>query len=195
MGYRDDMFNNLVKMLVGIVVFAVLVRTTVNSGLFTPKVYKGRGYVFDIPKGWIESKELSGVTKSEDGKTETDTITYVTPEKDPITDLPVAMISVITIKSPQAIWIEDEFGNILNYIRRAGYRILDTGEGKMDTANARWVLFIDRESTFMTLEYYFVPDSGILHKMVYSVHADKFKKYVRTFEDVRKSFRFVFSLF
>jgi len=195
MGYKDEMLNKLIMFLAGIVVISIVVRGVVDSGFFVPKVYKGKGYIFDIPEGWKKSEELSGVTRSEDGQTETETVVYLAPENNVLTGVPVAMISVVAITSPRAIWIEDEFGEILRYIQGSGYRILDTGARKVDTAYARWVLFIDRTDTWMTLEYYFVPESGVLHKMVYSAYADSFKKYVRNFEKVRKSFKFFFSLF
>ena len=120
---------------------------------------------------------------------------FVPKEIDLKIEEPDSYISILTKKLTTPIWVEDEFPDILMSIQKAGYKIMDKGEIKIDDVISKWVVYHDKQTPTLVLEFYMVTDNSIFYKIQYSTHPDRFNKLRKSFEELRESFKFRFSLY
>ena len=169
----------------------ILIKIFGGSGLFTPKSYKGKGYFVKIPVGWKILKKKKGAIIPKDVQV----VTFVPEETDPKEDDPGTFITIFTKKLSTPVWIEDEFPDILNSIAKAGFKILDKGEIKMDGVFSKWVVYHDEKTPALALEFYMVTDNSVFYKIQYMAPPDTFNALRGSFEELKASFRFRFSLY
>ncbi|MCH7516529.1 MAG: hypothetical protein IIB08_05325 [Bacteroidetes bacterium] len=183
--------DHIVKYLIIFVIGVILIKTTSGSGIFVSKIHKGKGYSVQIPKGWKKVKENKGIIYPKD----VELVTFVPKSIDLKIQEPDVFISIFTKKLSTPIWIEDEFPDILQSLREAGFDVKDKGEIKLDNVISKWVVYHEKKIPALVLEFYMVTDASIFYKMQYSAHPDKFNVARADFEELKNSFKFRFSLF
>ena len=183
--------TKLTKILVIFIVGVLLIRNAMSSGVFDAKGHKGKGFYVKIPEGWKRVKKQKDVVYPE-GVT---VVMFVPKGVDVKHEQPDVYISIFVKKLTTPIWIEDEFPEILSSIRKSGCKIMDKGELKLGGKIAQWVVYHDKKTPALVLEFYMVTDSSVFYKMQYSAHPDKFNKERGAFEELRDSFKFRFSLY
>ena len=120
---------------------------------------------------------------------------FVPKETDLKNETPSIFISIFTKKLTSAVWIEDEMPDILRSISQARNKIMDKGQAKFDTLDAHWVVYHDKKTPALVLEFYMVTDVNIFYKIQYSAPPEKFNTYRRSFEELQKSFKVRFSMY
>ena len=157
---------------------------------FKTDQYDGPGYSLKIPIGWEKQKINSNVY----GK-DVEAVTFTVPEINTITEQPVARITILAKRLTAAFWVEDEFPSILQSISENGYQIMDRGEIKISDQISKWVVFYDKRTDLMELEFYMVTESNIFYRIQYVTDFDKFQKYRPGFEYLKDSFKVKIGLF
>ena len=183
--------TKLTKALVIFIIAVFLIKNATSSGIFEAKDHKGKGFYVKIPKGWQKVKKQKDVVYPE-GVT---VVMFVPKGINVANEQPDVYISIFTKKLSTPIWIEDEFPEILNSIKKSGYKIMDKGEIKLNEKIAEWVVYHDKKTPALVMEFYMVTDNSVFYKMQYSAHPDKFNKERRAFEELKDSFKFRFSLY
>jgi len=183
--------TKLTKILVIFIIGVVIIKSATHAGFFEAKSHKGKGYFVKIPVGWKKMKKQKDDVYPQGVEVATFIPREVNPKKDKID----AYISILTKKLKTPIWVEDEFPDILKSIGKSGYRVMDKGEIKLDGAISKWVVYHDKKTPALTLEFYMVTDNNVFFKIQYSTHPDKFNKLRKSFEELKDSFKFRFSLF
>lgn len=183
--------KNIAKFLMIFVIGVFFIKTLGGSGLFVSKTHKGKGYSVRIPDGWKKVKEKKGTYYPQG----VEIVTFVPKSTDlELQDLEV-FISIYTRKLSTPIWIEDEFPEILKSLLDEGFIIMDRGEIKLDNVISYWIVYQDKKTPALILEFYMVTDNSIFYKIQYSTHPDKFNVYRSKFEELKNSFKFRFSLY
>jgi hypothetical protein len=173
------------------IIGVIIVKSFSGSVFFEPKNHKGRGFFVRIPEGWTQVKKKKGEVYPQG----TDFVRFVPRGIDPDVVKPEATISIYTKKLTTPIWIEDEFPDIVASLRGSGFDVRDKGEIKVDDKISYWVVYYDRTNNLLNLEFYIVSDNNNFFKMQYSAVPDKFQHYRRSFEELKNSFKFRFSLY
>lgn len=189
------MYSEKIKQILVYFIFGVLtIKALMLGGLFKSDIHKGTSYTIRYPIGWIKEKEETPTGSFLRSTEKPEIVTFSTPQKDLLADLPEASLTVLTTKLSQPTWIEDEFPEIVGLLKSYGYRVLDRGDIKINEQVWKWVLYMDAKQTTMNLEFYFVNDKNILFKMQYRATPEHFKKHRPAFEAAKDSFTFATSL-
>ncbi|MCK5081625.1 MAG: hypothetical protein KAR31_01840 [Candidatus Omnitrophica bacterium] len=183
--------KKLTKLLVLFVVGVLLFKNATSSGIFEAKDHKGKGFYVKIPEGWKKVKQQKDVVYPEGVQV----VMFIPKEINVEYEVPDVYISIFTKKLSSPIWIEDEFPEILSSIKKGGYKIMDKGEIKIDDRLSAWVVYHDKKTPALVLEFYMVTDNSMFYKIQYSAHPDKFNKQRPAFEELKVSFKFRFSLY
>ena len=183
--------DRIAKFLILFVIGIFLIKNFTGSGFFEPTDHKGKGYYVKIPKGWSKVKKEKGTVYPQ-GVT---FVQFVPEGVDLKVARPDAMISIYSKKLITPIWIEDEFTNIVQSLREEGYEVKDQGQIKVDEKIAGWVVYFDRKTPALNLEFYIVSENNMFYKMQYSADPDKFQENRHYFEELKNSFKFRFSLY
>lgn len=183
--------EKLTKLLVIFVVAVFLIKNATSSGIFEARDHKGKGFYVKIPSGWKKVKKQKNVVYPEGVQV----VMFVPKGIDVNVEQPDLYISIFTKKLTTPIWIEDEFPDILRSIAKSGYKIMDKGEIKLDGVITKWVVYHDKKTPALVLEFYLVTDDSMFYKMQYSASPDKFNKERHSFEELKGSFKFRFSLY
>lgn len=183
------MYDRIKSLIIYVVLATVIIKSLMMTGIFRSTTFNGDGFKVSIPSGWEMSKERSREKKYE----ETKITTFVTQEKDS-DDIPQAVITLLSKKLEQAIWIEDEFPNIVQAIR-VKYKVIDKGEIKLDNQLTKWVFYEDKKNNLLNLDFYLVTEASKFYKIQFSAFKEHFKKHRPAFEELRESFKLDFSLF
>jgi len=186
----DEPSEKITKFLIFFVIFVLIIKSASQGGFFEPKDHKGTGYYVLIPTGWQKAKKQKDVYYPRD----VDVVMFVPQGTDISAGMPDMHISIYAKKLSTPIWIEDEFPDILNSIRQEGMDIKDQGEIKIDDVISNWVVYFDKAAPALVLEFYIVTDSSMFYKMQYSAPPEKFNKYRKSFEELKDSFKFRFSI-
>ena len=168
-----------------------IIKSLSSSGYFEAKDHKGKGYYVKIPAGWIKAKPPKNVQYPKD----VEVVMFVPQGTDTGKGQPAMFITIYTKKLSTPIWIEDEFPDILAAIQKEGMQIKDKGQIKIDNEISHWVVYFDKAVPALVLEFYIVTDNNMFHKIQYSAPPDKFNKYRKSFEELKDSFKFRFSLY
>jgi hypothetical protein len=187
-------YDKLKTFLVLLFVFVFLLNAGKKSGWFEPKLIDGNGYKMDFPVGWIRNTEETKDIRMEGSLYETQIITYDSPQKDPKTGEPEARLQMYARKLESAMWIEDEWVDIVSSIRKARFIILDKGEIKLDGEISKWLVFHDQKRTALILEFYFVTDSNVFYKIRYVGTPKGFSKHRPDFEEAKSTFKLKMNL-
>lgn len=183
--------KKITRFLVIFVVAVFLIKNATSSGFFEAKDHKAKGFYVKVPQGWKKVKKQKGVIYPEG----VEVVMFVPKGIDVTREQPDVYISIFTKKLSTPIWIEDEFPNILRSIEKGGYKIMDKGEIKLDGRISAWVVYHDKKTPALVLEFYMVTDNSMFYEIQYSAHPDKFNKERRAFEELKRSFKFRFSLY
>lgn len=157
-------------------------------------LYKGQGFVFEIPEGWVKGENIKRefISFSDDpGKV----VTFYSPTLDPKTELPEASISVFSQKFEQALWIEDSIPDIVHWIKDHNNTILGQGKINVEYSIGFSVNYRDNWTKVVYLDLYLASDSKTFVVISYATKEDKFLKYIKDFEKVRNSLEFRFGIF
>ena len=116
-----------------------------------------------------------------------ETVTYLTPEKNILTDMHEASITVVTYKLDHSVWIEDEFAEIVAALAQR-HKIKERGKIPMQEETAWWLLYHNLEDKILNLEFYIITDGNVFFKITYSASDKVFNKHRSAFEKTRESF-------
>lgn len=183
--------EKITKLLIFFIVGVFIVKSLTGSGIFESKNHKGKGYFVRIPEGWSKVKKEKGVVYPQG----VDFVQFLPKGINLEIERPDASISIYSKKLTTPIWIEDEFPDIVNSLRETGFDVRDQGEIKVDGKISRWVVYFDRPNYLLNLEFYIVSDNNMFFKIQYSADADKFQQSRHSFEELKNSFKFKFSLY
>jgi len=183
--------SKLTKILFLFIVGVFIIKSANNAGFFEAKNYKGKGYYVDIPVGWKKVKKQKGAVYPEGVAV----VMFVPKGTDLKKGEPDAYISIFTKKLTSAVWIEDEFPNILASVRSSGYQIMDKGDIKIGGEISKWMVYRDEKTPALVLEFYIITDANVFYKIQYSAHPDKFNELRKSFEELKESFKFKFILY
>ena len=187
----DKTSTKLTKALIVFVIAVVFIKNATTSGIFESTSHKGRGYYVKIPEGWTKVKKRKDIVYPEG----VDMTMFVPKEVNLKYEDPDVYISIFSKKLSTPIWIEDEFPEILRSIEGAKHRIMDKGEIKIDEKISKWVVYHDKKTPALILEFYMVTDNSVFFKIQYSAPPEKFNQMRRFFEELKNSFKFRFSLY
>jgi len=182
--------EKIAKFLTLFIVGIFIIKGLSGAGFFEAKSHKGKGYFVRIPEGWSKVKKRKDVIYPQG----VEIVQFIPKEIDLKTEEPGATISIYSKKLPAPIWIEDEFPNIVRSLREEGFEIKDKGDIKINEKIGAWIVYFDRKTPKLNLEFYMVSDNGIFYKIQYSADPDKFSTYRYAIEDLKASFQFKFSL-
>ena len=183
--------EKITKALFFFILGVFIIKNLSGSGIFESKNYKGKGYFVRIPEGWSKVKKKKGVVYPQG----VDLVQFVPKGTNLELERPDASIFIYSKKLTTPIWIEDEFPDIVRSLREAGFEIKDKGEIKVDDKISAWVVYYDRANSLLNLEFYIVSDNNMFFKMQYSADPDKFQQNRNSFEELKNSFKFRFSLY
>ena len=183
--------QRIAKFLIVFVVAVILIKSFTGSGFFEAKDHKGKGYYVKIPVGWTKIKKEKGVVFPQG----VEFVQFIPKGVDPEIVPPAATISIYSKKLTTPIWIEDEFSDMVQSLREAGYEVKDKGKIKMDDQISGWVVYYDQKANVLNLEFYIVSENNLFFKIQYSAKPDKFQENRHSFEELRNSFKFRFSVF
>jgi len=183
--------EKIARFLILFVVGVFILKELTGSGIFEATNHKGKGFFVKIPKGWSKVKEEKDVVYPKG----VEFVQFVPGGVDLEKARLEATISIYSKKLVTPIWIEDEFPDIVQSLSEAGYEVKDKGEIKVDERISSWVVYYDRESDVLNLEFYMVSENNIFFKLQYSASSEKFQQNRRYFEELKDSFKFRFSVF
>jgi len=189
------MYEIIRKRLMWFIIILVFVKYASTLESFHSRKYKEKGYEVLVPAGWKHSKKHSAKIKSENSYQETIVAVFVPVghEKRKAEELD-AKISIFSTKLANAMWIEDEWSDIIMSIRRAGMHVIDKGEIKVDTEVSHWVFFHDKQAEILTIEFYIITENNMFFKIQYSTQDMKFNDYRPGFEEFKGNFKVKASL-
>ena len=182
--------EKIARFLVLFVIGVFILKELGGSSIFEATEHKGKGFYVKIPKGWSRVKQEKDVVYPKG----VEFVQFVPAGIDLDNERLEAVVSVYSKKLVNPIWIEDEFPSIVQSLREAGYEVKDKGEIKVDERISSWVVYYDRESDVLNLEFYIVSESNIFYKLQYSASSEKFQENRRYFEEIKDSFKFRFSV-
>jgi len=183
--------EKIARFLILFVIGVFLLKELGGSSIFESTDHKGKGYYVKIPQGWSKVKQEKSVVYPKG----VEFVQFIPAGVDLEKARLEAVISIYSKKLVTPIWIEDEFPDIVQSLSEKGYEVKDKGEIKMDEKISSWVVYYDRESDVLNLEFYIVSENNIFFKIQYSAASDKFQQYRRYFEELKDSFKFRFSVF
>ena len=183
--------EKIARFLILFVIGIFILKELTGSSIFESTNHKGKGYFVKIPLGWSKVKQEKGVVYPKG----VEFVQLVPEGVDLESEQLEAVISVYSKKLTTPIWIEDEFPGIVQSLREEGYEVKDKGEIKVHERISSWVVYYDRESDVLNLEFYMVSENNIFFKLQYSAASDKFQPNRRYFEELKDSFKFRFSVF
>ncbi len=187
----EEMSTKLTRMLIFFVIGVFIIRNAIHAGFFEEKDHKGKGYYVVVPQGWKKVKKRKDVVYPQG----VEVVLFVPKGTDVKKEEPDIFISIFTKKLDSPMWIEDEMPDIRHSIRRAGHQIMDKGQIKLSGKVSEWMVYHDQKKPALVLEFYMVTESGVFYKMQYSAHPEDFNVYRKSFEELKESFKFRFSLF
>ncbi len=188
--YSEKLMNALIALVVGV----LLIKFFIMGGLFKSKEYKGHGYSIVPPAGWQTVKERQGVESVIAATQKPDIVTFIPPERDPLTDMPEATLSILNVKLDQAMWMEDEFPSIVGALAQAGYNVIDKGQIMIDTQIFHWVFYEDPTGPMLNFEFYTVDEVNNLYRIQLTATPGGFGKHRPAFEAAKKTIKFSRSL-
>lgn len=180
----------IIKAMVTFLVVVLCLKVLASSALFKSSVHKGYGYSFVPPAGWERVKDPRGVSPVFEAADKPEVVMFAVPEKVPNTDTPVASMAVLTVKLAKPTWLEDDFPTLIDALVRAGYRLIDKGQLKIDNNIFRWVFYEDTGSSLVKFEFYMVNDINRLYKIQYTAAPNAFKQYRPAFEASKNTIKF-----
>ena len=183
--------SKITKFLILFAVMVAITKSLSNAGYFEPKDHKGKGYYVKIPAGWVKARLPKNMQYPKD----VEMVMFVPQGTNLSKGQPDMFISIYSKKLPTPIWIEDEFPDILAAIQKEGMEIKDKGQIKIDELITHWVVYLDKAVPALVLEFYMVTDNNTFHKIQYSAPPSKFNEHRRSFEELKDSFKFKFSLY
>lgn len=158
-------------------------------------LHKGTGYSILPPVGWGKIKDDPRVQPVFAATEKPNTVTFTAPENIYGTEIPVATISVLVVKLANPTWMEDEFPELLGALGKAGYKVLDHGQIKIDIIIFHWVFYQDPNSPAVSLEFYANDEVNKLYKLQYTAaDMDTFRNYRPIFESTKDTIKFSTSL-
>lgn len=184
--YSEKLMNALMMFVLGV----LAVKFILFGGFFKSTVHKGNGYSMIPPLGWEEIKEKRGVRAVLESADKPEVVTFITTERDLITGVPEASLSILTVKLSQPTWMEDEFPSLLEALAKAGNQIKDHGQIKIDTMISWWVFYEEPGTSLLNLEFYMVDDVNKLYKIQFTADSYGFGKHRPAFETAKDSIRF-----
>lgn len=184
--YSEKLMNALITVVVGV----LLVKFFLMGGLFKSKEYKGHGYSIIPPAGWQMLKESRGAESVFASTQKPKIVTFVTPERDILLDIPEAALSILNVKLDSAMWIEDEFPSIVAALVQAGYNVIDKGQIMIDDQVFHWVFYEDPTGPILNLEFYTVDDVSNLYRVQLTATPEGFGKHRQAFEAAKKTIKF-----
>ena len=152
--------------------------------------HKGPGYSVLKPVGWEVIENAKGVQPIFAANEKPDVVMFAAPVKIFGTELPEASIAVLVVKLANPTWMEDEFPTLLDALSKAGYRVIDHGQLKIDSMVFHWVFYQDSSSDMVSLEMYAANELNKLYKLQYLATEDAFKTYRPVFEATKDTFKF-----
>ena len=173
----------------------IFIKYASGLSIFKSGKYQGEDFVVVVPVGWEQRKELGGKFKEQGSYEKTELVTFIHEGIDLEVQDPPAKISITSRKLPHAVWIDDEWGDIIRSIRMAGMRVMDQGEIKIGGVISKWVVFHNKKMKTLHLEFYMITEKNMFYKLEYVTEDDKFGKYRPDFEFLKNSWEFKFSLF
>ncbi len=190
------MYEVIKKRLIWFIVILIFAKYFSSLESFQSRKYKAKGYEVIVPAGWKHSKKYSKKIKSKNSYQETYIAVFVPVGQERRKEGELeAKISVISMKLESAMWLEDEWPGIIMAIRRAGMKVIDKGEIKIDTKISKWVFFHDKRAKILTIEFYIITENNMFFKLQYSTQDTKFKDYRQGFEKFKNNFKIIFSIF
>ena len=183
-------YEHFEKILLYFIAGVIILYSLLHGGYLKSDISSGRGFSLKFPPGWVIDSVNSSKPSFTRHEEEPETIVYHSLENYPKTQIPLAIISVYSIKLTEATWIQDEFPTILDELKGQGYKIIDRGEIRLDNLISEWVLYEDPQAPRLNLDFYAVDDTNMFYKLQYSTHPDAFKLYREAFEATRASFKF-----
>ncbi|HQP10942.1 MAG TPA: hypothetical protein PKV41_06120 [Candidatus Omnitrophota bacterium] len=187
----EEASTKITKLLILFIVVIAVIKQASMGGFFEAEDHKGRGYYVRIPEGWKKIKPPKDVVYPDD----IEVVTFIPKATGLDPQEPEAYISIFTKKLASALWIEDEIPEIRRSISQAGNKILDQGQIKIDGVISEWTVYHDLKAPALVLEFYMVTDSNIFYKLQYVAPPEKFNGLRRSFESLKESFKFRFSLY
>lgn len=178
----DGDSTKIIKAMVTFLVVVLCLKVLASSSLFKSNFYKGHGYTFVPPAGWEKVKDPRGVSPVFEAADKPEVVMFAVHDKIPNTDTPVASMAVLTVKLANPTWLEDDFPTLIDALVKAGYRLIDKGQLKIDDNVFWWVFYQDQESSLVSFEFYMVNDINRLYKIQYTATPDAFKQYRPAFE-------------
>ncbi|MBI5415536.1 MAG: hypothetical protein HZA29_01845 [Candidatus Omnitrophica bacterium] len=185
----DDDSAKIIKAIVTFLVVVLCLKVLASSSLFKSSVHKGHGYSFVPPAGWEQLKDPRGVSPVFEAADKPEVVMFAVPGKVPNADIPVASMAVLTVKLANPTWLEDDFPTLIDALVKAGYRLIDRGQIKIDNNVFWWVFYQDPESSLVSFEFYMVNDINRLYKIQYTAAPDAFKQYRPAFEASKDTFK------
>lgn len=145
--------------------------------LFDKSIYKGFGYSIVVPPGW------------EQKKVDNETVMFICPEKDPLDESSLALISFFSKRIEGALWMDDYIRDVKESLRDQGLKIIEKGQIKMSGQIAQWILYRNSNPDLLVLTFYIIDDFNRLFRIQYVTKPEYFAYYRQLFERVRESFR------
>jgi len=183
--------EKIIKFLILFVIGVFIIKNFSGSSFFEAKSYKGKGYFVRIPKGWKKVKKEKGVVYPQG----VNFVLFIPRGINLEIEQPDVSISIYSKKLTTPIWIEDEFPDIVRSLSEAGFEVKDKGEIKLDGKISSWVVYLDRKTPALNLEFYIVSDNNMFYKMQYSAKPENFQQNRHYFEELKNSFKFRFALY
>jgi len=193
MNYLFDTYK--VKKIIFFVILAVMAAQYWNSYKQSQSMfYRGKRFSMDFPAGWDRTDEDYDTImySSEVGSPEI--VAFSTPVAKP-TDRPEATISATALKLESALWIEDQFIDIIKALHKSGFKIIDKGEVRIEGQLAKWVFVEAPRRKMVVIEFYMIDDGNIFYKIQYSATPRGFSKFRKIFEQSKSTFRFKMAIF
>jgi hypothetical protein len=187
----EEASTKIKRYLILFVVLIVIAKNASMSGFFEAKDHKGRGYYVKVPEGWKKVKKQKNMVYPEG----VEVTVFVPKETDMTYGTPEAYISIFTKKLSSPIWIEDEIPDIRQAVIQEGHKIMDKGQIKIDNIISEWMVYHDLKTPALVLEFYMVTDNNIFYKIQYAAPPEKFNELRKSFEALKDSFKFRFSMY
>ena len=187
----ENASSRLTKAMVIFVVAVLVIKNATSSGIFEATAHKGKGFYVKIPEKWKRVKKRKDVVYPEG----VEVVMFVPKGVDVEREIPDVYITIFEKKLSTPIWIEDEIPGIRAGIVQAGHQILDMGQIKLDEVISEWVVYHDKKTPALVLDFYMVTDNSTYYKIQYAAPPEEFNRVRKDFEELKDSFKFRFSLF
>jgi len=182
---EQEVIRGIKKLFLILIVVAVVFRTMIYPKLFDPTHLRASNFSLTIPEGW-EVYEEPFIEYEEDVE-----VVVLAPSElinpalysefeyfvdEETVQVPTTIIKIYSKWLKLPIWLEGEFPEILNGLRRMGRVIVKKGRVKMGDFDAFWCLTENRNRTNVTLEYYVVGKGNKFVKLEYNSIPREFDK-------------------